>query len=73
VRYSGNTDPDLADWLRWASESGHLPNFIRAIAETSLADLPNYSMLSRCCETEKAERFEISPSGAVMGTWLVGM
>jgi 5-methylcytosine-specific restriction endonuclease McrA len=43
---SAATDPELADWLRWASESGEVPNFIRAIAEAAfLADLPNYALL----------------------------
>lgn len=46
MRYSANTDPDLHDWLRWASESGETPNFIRTIAEAALiADLPNYALL----------------------------
>jgi len=44
--YSANTDPELQDWLRWASESGEAPNFIRTIAEAaSIPDLPNYALL----------------------------
>jgi hypothetical protein len=44
--YSANTDPDLADWLRWASESNEAPSFVQAIADAAfLADLPNYSLL----------------------------
>jgi hypothetical protein len=46
VLYSANTDPELADWLRWAFESGEAPGFIRAIAEAALiADLRNYALL----------------------------
>jgi hypothetical protein len=46
MRYSANTDPDLHDWLRWASEGGEVPNFIRAIAEAAfLADVANYALL----------------------------
>lgn len=48
IGYSANTDPELADWLRWASGSGEVPSFIRAIAEAAfLADSPNYNALLR--------------------------
>jgi hypothetical protein len=40
------TDPELADWIRWACESGEVPMFIRAIAvAASIADLPHYALL----------------------------
>lgn len=40
------TDPELTDWIRWASESGDASSFINAIAEeASIADLPNYALL----------------------------
>jgi hypothetical protein len=43
--YSANSDPDLLDWLRWASESGETPNFIRTIAEAAfLADSRSYDL-----------------------------
>jgi hypothetical protein len=46
MRYSANTDPELTDWLRWASESGETPGFVRVINETaSIADLPHYALL----------------------------
>ena len=46
MNYSANTEPELADWLRWAYESGEAPAFIRAIAEAAfLADSPNYALL----------------------------
>ena len=46
MHYSGNTDPDLHDWLHWASESGEVPTFVRAIAEAAfLADMQDYSLL----------------------------
>ena len=44
--YSATTDPDLADWLRWASESGEVASFVRVIADAAfVADLPNYALL----------------------------
>jgi len=43
---SASADPELRDWLRWASDRGEVPRFIRAIAEAAfLADLPNYALL----------------------------
>jgi hypothetical protein len=46
MNYSVYADPDLNDWLRWASESGETPNFIRTIAEAAfLADSPHYALL----------------------------
>jgi hypothetical protein len=46
MTHSAHTDPELADWLRWACESGEVPNFVRAIAEAAfVADLPNYALL----------------------------
>jgi hypothetical protein len=35
---SANTDPELRSWLRWASESGKVPVFVRTVAEA--ASLP---------------------------------
>jgi hypothetical protein len=44
--YSANNDPELTDWIRWASESGEVSNFVQAIAEGAfLAELPNYALL----------------------------
>jgi hypothetical protein len=44
--YSANTDPELTDWLRWASESGEVPYFVKTLAEAALiADLPHYALL----------------------------
>jgi hypothetical protein len=44
--YTAATDPELRDWLRWASESGESSSFIRAIAEAaSIADLADYALL----------------------------
>jgi len=46
MNVSANADTELADWLRWASESGEAPSFVRTIAEAAfLADLPNYALL----------------------------
>jgi hypothetical protein len=44
--YSAATDPELTDWLRWASESRGASMFIRTIAEAAtIADLPQYALL----------------------------
>jgi hypothetical protein len=44
--YSPYTDPELALWIRWVSESGGVPMFIRTVADAvSIADLENYALL----------------------------
>jgi len=44
--HSASTDPELRDWLRWASKSGEVPVFVRAVAgAATVADLPNYALL----------------------------
>jgi hypothetical protein len=44
--HSANTDPELTDWLRWASESSETPGFVRAIAEAAFhTNLPNYTLM----------------------------
>lgn len=44
--YSASTDPELRIWLRWASDSGEVPSFVRTIAQAAfLADLKNYALL----------------------------
>jgi hypothetical protein len=46
MNYSAATDPDLADWLRWADESHEVPMFVRKVAEAAtIADLPHYVLL----------------------------
>lgn len=43
---SANTDPELRQWLRWASESGKVPMFVRTAAEAALlACIPDYELL----------------------------
>jgi hypothetical protein len=43
---SAHTDPDLSQWLRWASERGNTPMFVRTVAEAAhLACLPDYVLL----------------------------
>ena len=43
---SAHTDPELSHWLRWASESGSTPTFIRTVAEAALmACSPDYILL----------------------------
>lgn len=43
---SANTDPELRDWLRWASDSARTPCFVRRVAEAALiACIPDYLLL----------------------------
>jgi hypothetical protein len=43
---SANTDPELRQWLRWASESSKVPMFVRKVAEAALiACTPDYELL----------------------------
>jgi hypothetical protein len=43
---SAHTDPHLSQWLRWASESGNTPTFVRTVAEAALmACSPDYVLL----------------------------
>ena len=43
---SAHTDPELRDWLRWASERGNTPTFVRTVAEAAfIACIPDYLLL----------------------------
>jgi hypothetical protein len=43
---SANTDPELRDWLRWASETGSTPMFVRTVAEDAFITCsPDYEPL----------------------------
>jgi len=43
---SAYTDPELQDWLRWASESGNTLSFVRTVAEAAfIACSPDYDLL----------------------------
>jgi hypothetical protein len=43
---SANSDAELRGWLRWASERGNTPMFVRTVAEADLiACLPDYALL----------------------------
>ena len=45
-QFSATNDPELRDWLHWATESCEASNFIRAIAEAALiADSNDYAMM----------------------------
>jgi hypothetical protein len=35
LMYSASTDPELRDWLRWASDEGNAPAFVRRVAEAA--------------------------------------
>jgi hypothetical protein len=57
VLYYASTDPELTDWLRWADESGEVPNFIQTVAEAAfLADLPQCALLRPVLLELKRER-----------------
>jgi len=44
--FSATNDPELTDWLRWASESHEVPKFVETIADAAYhADLRNYELL----------------------------
>jgi hypothetical protein len=43
---SAFTDPELRHWVRWASESGNTPMFVRTVAEAAvMACTPDYELL----------------------------
>jgi hypothetical protein len=43
---SAATDPELTKWIRWASQSGEVPMFVRTVAEAAMiADAPHYALL----------------------------
>ncbi len=43
---SGLTDPELRDWLRWASEGGKVPSFVCTVTQAALvACIPDYELL----------------------------
>jgi hypothetical protein len=44
--YSPYTDPELRDWLRWASENHEVPLFVERIADAAYqADARIYALL----------------------------
>jgi hypothetical protein len=44
--HSSHTDPELSQWLRWASEGGNTPMFVRMVTQAALiACLPDYALL----------------------------
>ena len=43
---SAHTDPELSQWLRWASERGITPMFVRTVAEAArMASSPDCVLL----------------------------
>jgi hypothetical protein len=43
---SAHTDPELSQWLRWASEQGRTHAFVRMVAKAALmACTPDYVLL----------------------------
>jgi hypothetical protein len=54
---SANTDPELRDWLRWASEGANTPMFVRTVAEAArMACIPDYVLL-RPMQLERKQRY----------------
>jgi hypothetical protein len=59
---SPHTDPELIQWLRWASESGSTPMFVRTVAEAArMACSPDYVLL-RPVLIELKRRYPEPPS-----------
>jgi hypothetical protein len=57
MHHSADTDPELTDWLRWASESDEAPSFFKTVADAALiADMPHYALLRRVLLELKRER-----------------
>jgi len=43
---TAHTDPELSQWLRWASERGNTPMFVRTVAEAArMACSLDYALL----------------------------
>jgi hypothetical protein len=46
VMDSPHNDPELHNWLHWASERGNTPTFVRTVAEAArMACMPDYALL----------------------------
>jgi hypothetical protein len=44
--YSPHTDPELSQWVRWASERGNTPMFALMVPEAARMDrMPDYVLL----------------------------
>jgi hypothetical protein len=64
---SAYTDPELRDGLRWASESGNTPTFVRTVARAALiACSPDYVLL-RPVPVELKRPHPIADAHAVAG------
>jgi hypothetical protein len=75
---SAYTDPELRDRLRWASEGGNVPMFVRTVAEaTRMACAPDYVLL-RPVLAELKRRYPEPPPGPAaiddpdLSGWLCG-
>ena len=43
--HSSHTSTQLSQWLRWASEQGNTPSFVRTVAEAArMACMPDYAL-----------------------------
>jgi hypothetical protein len=63
INYSANTDPEIAGWIRWASESREVLIFVRTIAEAAfLADAPCYILLRPVLIELKRQRLRAVPT-----------
>jgi hypothetical protein len=64
---SANTDPELHRWLRWASERGNAPAFVRRVAEAALiASMPDYLLLRPVLLELKRQHPEPEPGPAAL-------
>ena len=64
---SAYTDPELRDWLRWASEWGNTPLFVRTVAEAArMASIPDYLLLRPVLVEMKRQHPEPPPGPAAI-------
>ena len=62
---SAYTDPQLRQWLRWASEGGNAPGFVRKVADAAcLACMPDYVLLRPVLVELKRQHIEPTPGPA---------
>ncbi len=46
MSFSPYDDPELQDWIKWASEQGNAPMFVRTIAEAaSIENCEQYALM----------------------------
>jgi hypothetical protein len=54
---SAHTDPELSQWLRWASKRGNTPMLVRTVAEAAPMACPPDCVLLRLVLVELKRRY----------------